>query len=83
MSADRRSLNCFIESISQLPAAHGVSQDYTIDDGLLCEKKVTIHRVAIQEEVMQIFKDESTLNYHLHILALLGKKRSEKAREFF
>ena len=35
-----------------------------------CEKKVTIHRVAIQEEVIQMFKDESTLNYHLHILVL-------------
>ena len=72
-----------IKSISQLPAAEGFSQDYAIDDGLLCEKKVTIHRVAIQEEVIQIFKYESTLNYHIHILALLGKKRSEKARGFF
>ena len=60
MSEDREITKLFpqqplIESISQLLAAQGVSQDYTIDDDPLRGKKVTIHRVAIQEEVMKIF----------------------------
>lgn len=72
ISEDREIIKLFpqqppIESMSQLLAAQGVSQDYTIDDDPLCGKKVTIHWVAIQEEVMQTFKDESILNCHLHI----------------
>ena len=59
----------------------------SFDDDLLCEKKENIHRVAIQEEVIQIFKDESILNCYLHITVIhtsgLVKKRREKARGFY
>ena len=54
-----------------------------MDDDLLCGKKVTIHRVAIQKEVMKIFKDESILNCHLHItvIATAGREEEEEGKK--